>query len=166
MAELPHKLLRVSEATELLGVARSQLQNMYPHLHILEMPGGSRRFSGPYIQAVNDHIGRSHYRRRVYAAHEFSELAVARQLIEEAEVDLDQTISAHAIPLHEDGSETYVSANDMASILHLGRMSVTDWHKAGAYELRRQDGITYVAEIALRDVLQWRQPRFTEPDLS
>jgi hypothetical protein len=162
-----HPLLRVSEATELLGIARSQLQNMFPHLHILEMPRGSRRFSAPYIQAVGEHIPRSRYERRVYAAHEFSQSALARRLIDEAEVALDETIAEHAVPLPDDGSvQKYLSAHDIADILHLGRMSVTDWHDSGALPFLYHQRVAYVAEAALRDVLQWQQPRFAEPNVS
>jgi hypothetical protein len=159
--ELPPPLLRIYQATGYLGINRSQLQNLYPHLHVLQMPHHSRRLATPYVHGFLDHYPTSRYERRVYAAREFAGTLAAHRAIQDAEAALEAVISESLTEIDEAGLA--ISALDMAAALNLQRSSITDWKRSGALETFPHDGQLYIAEAALRGAVSWQRPEDYDP---
>jgi len=162
-AEALPPLLRIYQTTDYLGIERSQLQNLYPHLHVLRMPHDSRRLPAPYVQGFRRHFEHSRYHRRVYAAREFAHTDEAHEAIQLAEAQFEAAVTENLAEIDETGLA--ISAVNMARILNLQRASITDWKRSGALETFPHGGQLYVAERILRRVVSWQRPEDYVPPM-
>jgi hypothetical protein len=122
-------LLTPLETRQRLKASQSMLWKVKPHLPALLLPNDMRRYPYDYITALADYLKKHKQTATKITVFEFGATDAAQDLIVDVQRQWKETLAGGRI----------FTAYELADLLRIGRMTITDWERAGSLTVRRKD---------------------------
>jgi hypothetical protein len=154
--------IATGQAHARLGIVRSQLQNLFPHLlYLYVTKRETRLFSAAYIDAYATYLRERSQQATIATARAFARTAQAQDIVTEVTTRVDTILREKII----------FTPQEVMQLLNVAKMTITSWHQGNVFTVRRQKvtpkrnrgkeqrEILLIPAKELRAALEWHKPQ-------